>query len=161
MVLRHLLEKRDARKEREDELAAELAPYEGYLHQEFERMLAEEREILERHRANGSRAEITLATALLKLPIKSLSAIDDRFRNRRIRKSRAVQFRRQFLEWLWRTTPSEVCDDPLKLVLQYHREHKGPLLEAYEKGFERGRQLLREQQGRHRSENNRNGNQDD
>ena len=47
MVLRHLLEKRDARKEREDELAAELAPYEGYLHQEFERMLAEEREILE------------------------------------------------------------------------------------------------------------------
>ena len=145
MVLRHLYIQHENKKRQQEADAAELAPYADCLNHEFERLLRQEREILERHSARRRRVRISLAKALLKLPVKSISELDHRFWEKRHRKHRADQFRLGFLGWIRRINPPDGRENPSKYVRIYAQNNKGPLLEAYEKGLEEGRRIAREE----------------
>ena len=145
MVLRHLYIQHENNKRQQEADAAELAPYLDSLNREFERLLRQEREISERHSAKRRRAQISLATALLKLPIKSIRELDHRFWEKRHRKYRADQFRIGFLAWIRRIKPPDGPENPSKYVRIYGQNNKGPLLEAYEKGLEEGHRIAREE----------------
>ncbi len=146
MVLRHLYIEHDNKKRQQEADDRELAPYQDYLDEAIERALAQEREILEPRGERMPRTQISLAKALVKLPIKSLGALEDRFLEVRREKRLKNQFRREFLHWLRTTKPHLASHDPQKHVRRFADIYKTPFRKAYEEGYREGRRIWREEQ---------------
>ena len=143
MGLRHLYIEHDNKKRQQEADARELVPYQEYLDEAIERALAHEREILAPRGERTPRPQISLAKALVKLPIKSLGALEDRFLEVRREKRLKDQFRRKFLHWLRTTKPYLDSHDPQEHVRRFSEIYKGPILKAYEEGYEEGREESR------------------
>ena len=84
--------------------------------------------------------------ALVKLPFKSLGALEDRFLEVRREKRLADQFRREFLHWLRTTKPYLESHDPQEHVQRFSKTFKGPMRKAREEGYREGRRIAREEQ---------------
>ena len=145
MVLRHLYIQHENKKRQQEADDRELAPYQDYLDEAIERVLAQERAILAPRREVGRRPQISLAKALVKLPLKSIQELDDRIWDLRREKRLADQFRREFLDWLRTTKPYVVSHDPQEHVQRFSKTFKGPFQKAREEGIREGRRIAREE----------------
>ena len=146
MVLRHLYIEHDNKKRQQEADARELVPYQEYLDEAIERALAHEREILAPRGERTPRPQISLAKALVKLPIKSLGAVENRFLEVRREKRLKDQFKRKFLHWLRTTKPHLESHDPQEHVQRFAKTFKGPMRKAREEGYREGRRIAREEQ---------------
>lgn len=142
MVLRHLYIQHENKKRQQEIDDRELAPYQDYLDETIERALARERAILTPKRGRNQRSRISLAEALVKLPLKSMQELDNRLWLARREKRLADQFRREFLEWLRTTKPNPDAHDPQERVRLFARKFKWPILNAYEQGRRDEREAL-------------------
>ena len=143
MVLRDWYIHRANTKRQEEADARELAPYQAYLDKAIKRLLAEERTIRVHRRGRTRHPQISLVKALLKLPSKSLGALEDRFWEARYPKNTANHFKRAFLEWLRTPNPPIVSHDPQEHVRRFSEIHKTPFLKGYEEGYRQGREEAR------------------
>ena len=98
MVLRDWYVYRENRTRQEEADTRELTPYQDYLDEAIERMLAQERTILARRRARRRRAQISLLEALVKLRLKSLETLESRFWEAQYPKTLVDEFKREFLD---------------------------------------------------------------
>lgn len=162
MVLRDWYIHRANTKRQEQSDACELAPYQEYLDEAIDRLLARERTIRVHHLGRTRRPQISLAQTLVKLPIKSLSALEDRFCEARYSKNTADQLRRAFLEWLATTKPHLDSPDPQEHVRRFSEIHKTPFLKGYDEGYREGGEAARRNRATQRAQptenNGKNGN---
>ena len=112
MVLRDWYIYRENRTRQELADARELAPYQVFLDEAIELMLAQERAILARRRARRRRTQISLLEALVKLPLKSLETLESRFWEAQYPKTLADELKREFLDCLRTTKPYLDSHDP-------------------------------------------------
>ena len=145
MVLRYLYIQHENKKRQQEVDDRELAPYQEYLDEAIERALAQEREILTPRGERKRRPQISLAKALVKLPIKSLQEFDNRLWIARREKRLKDQFRREFLHWLRTTKPHPDSHDPQEHVNRFDGKFEWPILNAYEEGIIEGHRSAREE----------------
>ena len=138
MVLRDWYIQHENKKRQKEVDDRDLAPYQEYLNEAIERAWAQEREILGRREERRRRPRISLAEALVKLPIKSLGSLEDRFWDVQREKRRADQYRREFLHWLRTTKPHLGLHDPQEQVQRFSEIYKTPFLKAYEEAYQQG-----------------------
>ena len=138
MVLRYWYIQHENKKRQKEVDDRDLSPYQEYLNEAIERAWAQEREILGRREERRRRPRISLAEALVKLPIKSLGSLEDRFWDVQREKRRADQYRREFLHWLRTTKPHLGLHDPQEQVQRFSEIYKTPFLKAYEQAYQQG-----------------------
>ena len=155
MVIRHLLIQHEKKKQQQeiDDLA--LAPYREYLDEAIESALVQEREDRASNLSRRRRPRISLAKAIVKLPTKSLGALEDRFWDARFEKRFAERFRHEFLDWLRTAEPYLESHEPRKLVQHFAKLFDDPIQMAYERGVQAGREELRNEQANARGGQNR------
>ena len=139
MVLRDWYIQHEAKKRRQEAVDAELAPYRDYLEAAFERAMEKQREILARSRGRRRRPQISLAAALVKLPIKAIGELEGRYWKGQREKQDADRFKREFLNWVRTTEPHLDSRDPQEHVRRFSESYKTPLVKAYEEAYQQGR----------------------
>ena len=151
MVLRDWYIQHESKKRQEEADARELAPYRDYLDEAFEHALDQERAILKGSRSKRPRRRISLAEALIKLPLKSIQDVENRFWEAQRGKDLDDQFRREFLNWLRTTKPHLGPHDPQERVQRFSETFKGPVREAYEEGYGAAREEMRRSESANRA----------